>query len=573
MGGILVCPREPGEPLEEIENRYRGSIDTFSTKGLALDRRLVRDRYIVYRYRKLRDPHSQVLDLENGAFALAAGTMFYKGQTGTPALASLYQDWESGTVDLDEGLQGNFCLLLANGDRLTLLNDYTGYYPVYADESCRVVSSSLIATGRAVGTAKPNVQGFYELLLNGFVAGTDTVLDGVTRLDSRCTWELRPYPARVRREPRFEPFPPNASRDEIAEAAGACLLSFAEVLHRAYPHSIGAALSAGYDTRLMLALLRRIGASPYLYVYGREADDDVRIALMIGAGEGLTVEHIDKSKLPRADIETFSAQTQRDLFLFDGIKALGTLDDGSDVATRGDRAQKAALQLNGAGGEIYREIWNLGDRRTNLEKFLRMRFDRGRYDFCRSPFHADDYFDRFTRKVAELLDIDRTWIERREAEMLFPFLRNSFAAPNNAANNQFSPALVPFMEPALIFPSFDVPIRYKYSGELQAAILRRIDPALAAYPSGYGIDFAKPAPLAYRAKRALERRVPLWLRLAKRRRAPDSSTRPYFLSGEYLSAVLDLHRLRVSEWIDPELVGDPEALNRALSVELLLNAL
>ena len=574
MGGFFVCPRQPGEPVADVEAKYRRSIEVFAHKGLALGCRLERERYVVYRFNKQVDPHIQLMELEDGGFALATGTLFYHGVTGTPALQQLYRDHQAGLAALDGGLQGNYCLLIGTGDGLSLLSDYSGYYPVYANADASIVSSSLMAVGRATGSAAPDPQGFYEFVLNGLVSGCETVLAGVRRLDSRRAWRLLPRSGSVVRQPAFEPIPPKASQDEVAEAAAAVLTDQFKVLHDNFPCAIGAALSGGYDSRLMLALLRHVGATPYLYVYGSDSDDDVRVARAIAAAEGLAVQHIDKGCLPRIAVADYAAQVRHDLFLFDGIKPLGTLDDGSDLATRRQRARKAALQLNGAGGEIYREIWNLGDRRVGLDRFLRMRFDRGDYDFCRAPFDSDAYFDRFGAKVRGLLGIDRPWLERREAEMLFPFLRNLFAAPNNAANNQISPSVVPFMEPALIYPSFDVPIRYKYCGELQARIIARLDPSLARHDSAYGINFVDPVPLGYRTRRTLERHIPLWLRLAKRRLARNTARiPPYYLGAEYLASVLDLERLRIGEWLDVRRIGDPEVLNRALSVELLLNNL
>jgi hypothetical protein len=41
------------------------------------------------------------------------------------------------------------------------------------------------------------------------------------------------------------------------------------------------ALSGGYDSRLILALLRRHGVSPRVYVYGPPGDKDVELARTI----------------------------------------------------------------------------------------------------------------------------------------------------------------------------------------------------------------------------------------------------------------------------------------------------
>lgn len=573
MGGFFICPRNPDQHVEELEIGYANSIDVFSRKGLSLDRRLDRDNFVAYRFNKVHERHEHVLELDNGDFVLAVGTVFYDGKIGVEALRGLYDDHCAGRT-LDEKVKGNYFVAIWANNELTAFNDFSGYYPVYCNQETSILSNSLMAVAKSGASHMPSRQEFTEFILNGFFAGNETLLPAVQSLDRKYIWQICPDVKKIRRQPHYKPISAGADISAIADDATEALSNYFKMLHACFPGSIGSALSGGYDSRLMVALLRKAGNDPYLYVYGGQNASDVTVAKMIADAENIPLEHIDKSVYPTASPEAFAEHMDRDIYFFDGIKALGGLDDGTDLETRYHRAKKAVLQLNGAGGEIYREIWNLHDRKIDLIRFLKLRYDRGSYDFCRPGFDVDTYYDYFAEKVRKTLDIDRTWITRSEVEMLFPFLRNVFAAPNSAANAQISDALIPFMEPEFIFPSFDVPIRYKYYGRLQAEIIKRVDPVMAGYGSSYGINFSDPIPASYRFMRALERHIPLPARLLKRRILPSRyGENAYFMSDDYIRRICNPDDLRISEFVDVKKIGDPETLSRAFSIELLLSRL
>jgi len=455
--------------------------------------RLVRDRFVVYGFEKLHKTHEQVLELDIGDFVLSCGTFFYEGKVGTAALNKIYDDYRAGR-SLDGEINGNYFLAIGISDELIVLNDFSGYYPVYCNDEKSVLSSSLIAVAKSGSKKPPSRQEFFEFMLNGYFAGDETVLPNVRLLKRTYMWRIFPAIKPTQRQPVYETFSPGASISNIAEDAARELGKYFSMLNASFSGTVGSALSGGYDSRPMIALLRQAGNTPYLYVYGDANSSDVTVAKEISNSENFNLEHIDKGALPQISPEAFVEKMEHDIYFFDGIKPLRIFDDGSDLATRLQRADNASLQLNGAGGEIYREIWNLNDRRINLVRFLKLRYDRGSYDFCQPSFDVDEYFARIAKKVRKTLDIERDWITRREVEMLFPFLRNLFAAPNNAANSQISDSLIPFMEPIFIFPSFDIPVRLKYYERLQAEIIKRVDPILAGYKSSYGINFRTPFP-------------------------------------------------------------------------------
>ncbi|MFM8331881.1 MAG: hypothetical protein ACKN9T_09345 [Candidatus Methylumidiphilus sp.] len=566
MGGFLFV-KTTTEP-----DRVETSLEVFQKKGLALDRKLIRDGFIVWRFHKRIQTQEHILELPNGDFVLYTGTLLYCGKVGLPALTQLHEDFIAGKT-LETGLSGHYAVLLYAHGKLLVFSDYAGYYPVYGDINQTLLSNSYLAVARLAGAGKLGVQAFYEYLLFGLLASDDTLLDEVKILNSKYFWNILPNVHATPRAPHYPPFAANASFSEIVERVAGDLGNYFRTLAENFTAPIGSALSSGYDSRLMLAALRHLGHTPYLHVYGKPNSDDVVVAKAISVGENIPVEHVDKSTFPKISPDAFAAIIEEQAYFFDCIKPVGIIDDGTDLSSRMHRASKASLQLNGGGGEIYREIWNLSDRNIGLQDFLRMRFDRGVYPFCRGPFDLDTIFANFTQKAQNIVGIERDWISRREAETLEPFLRNLFAAPNNAANNQISYSLLPFMDPSLFIPSFDIPIKHKYCGEFQARLIQFLAPTLAKYPSHYGINFSDPIPPRYRLLRLIERNIPLKIRLLKRSKISLAGPRPYYFADDYLSQVFDLSNLKVAEYVDIDKIDNPEILSRALSVELLLSHL
>lgn len=574
MGGIFLCPRSSNEPLDAVEEKYERSLQVFDKKGLKLDQRLVRSSFVAYRYKKIidDDEHQYCLEGEDGDFILASGTLVYNDKVGQPALGELFRDFCEGR-NIDDKLLGNYCVVIFRNGQLWVLNDYYSYYPVYIDSSGTVISSSFLAVAHSVSDGHVNAHELFEFLLHGFFVDKETFFSDVYSIDSRKVWQLQPERKGKSRDVRAEFFENTGSLGEIVRDVGDSLCSYFETLGRAFGGRVGSALSGGYDTRLMLALIRKIGIKPYLHVYGDADSSDVLVAKAIADGENIALEHIDKASFPVQSPEQFSRDMESRLYFFDGLNPLGIIDDGRDISTRLDRARHASLQLNGAGGEIYREVWNLPDRRVSVRKFVKARFDRAAYEFCGSGFRPKDYFSKFEEKVKRKLGIDRSYLERNEAEMMFALLRNVFAANNNSSNNQVSHALLPFMEPRFVLPAARIPITYKYSGRFQAELIKAIDPELSTYRSSYGIDFSSQIPGTYKLKRAIERHVPLTVRLLRRKMADRKKVAwPYLLGKEYLDRIIDLSDLRVSEFIDVSKIRDPEIFTRALSIELVLNA-
>lgn len=573
MGGFIVLPRLNNEPVNALEQRCQKSLEVFNKKQLKLDTRLVRDNFIAYRYQKILNNRPCSLEFDNGDFIFYTGAFLYKNNIGTQALKSFYQDHLAQQVE-ERDIAGNFSLVVFSQNQLYYYGDYCGYYPVYYHEKSLAFSNSLIAIAHLNDSQTIRAHEFYEYLFHGFLIGGQTYLEGVNFFASNHIYKIGKELESIRRIPAYSPVSPTAEFDELVEIIAQDYKRYYETLATAYSGSIASALSGGFDTRHMLASLRQVQVDPYLYVYGKDNDSDVTVAKAIAAGENLKLDHVNKGKTPKRSVEEFSQAVLRDLYFFDAVKSVGIIDDGSDIETRLSRAEHAELQLNGAGGEIYREIWNIGNRSIDLTTFTRMRFDRGDYSFCQDIFDHGPYFSRFNKKIHQILDTKNDPITRSQAEMLFPFLRNHFAQANNAANNQITDSLLPFMETYFVYPSYDLPIEYKYCGRFHSALIRAASPSIAKYMSSYGINFQDPIPTTYSTKRALERQIPFWLRLyVRRKRVRTAPTLPYYFDREYLSSLFNPDDLKLNHFIKFDQLHDPEILSRAYTVEVLINHL
>ncbi|MBN1268725.1 MAG: hypothetical protein JXB04_03995 [Kiritimatiellae bacterium] len=504
-----------------------------------------------------------------GDFAVACGTFLYKGLWGAAALAAALADHRQGR-DLEPGLAGAFALLIASGDRLLLLTDRLGYYRVYSDARQTRFSSSYLALLEGEAGTALSPQELYEYVFYGFFFHARTLHEGVRIVDPDRVHLLRPAAASRDRAAVQAPVPSRARFDALLDQVRENLRDYFRMLGEAFAGSFTSALSGGYDSRLLLAILRELGYAPHLYVYGGADHPDVRVAKAVAAGEGLALQHVDKDAAPRVPPDRWRDLVERDFHFFDGLKATGVFDNGTDYETRRARAAAAKLQLNGAGGEIYREIWNLPDRGLSIGRFLRARYDFGDFGFCTDRFDQRDFFARLEEKVQRLLGIDRRRISRVELEMLFPLLRNRFAGANTSINNQLGPAILPFMEPRFVEQSYAIPIRFKQYGCFNAALIRSLDPALARYPSAYGFNFSDPPSAAMKLKAVLRQNVPVGLRLRRRRSRHVGRDRPYYLAGDYQRELFGARELAIREYLDPGRIHDPVKRARALTVELLI---
>lgn len=587
MGGFLLFKKNGNISTEEIERQHQGSINVFKKKGLKLRKRIVRENFVIFVFDKYLLKTKDLFEFTNGDFILSTGTSIYNGRTGAHALKALYQDI-SEEKDFQPHLFGNYCIILLLHSKLFIFNDYTGLYKVYRNSSESIFSSSFLALVKSLPHKRSvSQQEVYEYVFHGAFFGDKTIFKEIDLLDNRYIWQISPERLKISRNFSFHPLRSDKSFDEMITTVSGDLIQYFKLLKTAFDNDIASALSGGYDTRLMLAVMRKVGISPYLYVYGGENSIDVKIAKSIAKGDGFELDDIDKTKFPKVDKPNFYKIIERNYYLFDGLSCTGVFDQGADIDTRIERTKKANVQLNGGGGEIYRTTWRIsGDKKINIRNFLKNKYgpvhileDFADYSICSGAFDKQTYYSNLTEKIKAILDIGRDWMTRQQAEMLYSsFFLKYWMGINNSINNQFAYAITPYAEPWFVYQSVNIPMEYKRFGQFQAALIKRIDPHLAKYPSGYGFNFYDPIGWKRKMKENIKETLkfsffirPMMPHLTTKRMARKYEL-PYYLQRDYLEEIFNVRDLSVGQYIDLKRVKEPSMLSRVLSLELLFES-
>jgi asparagine synthase (glutamine-hydrolysing) len=244
------------------------------------------------------------------------------------------------------------------------------------------------------------------------------------------------------------------------------------------------------------------------------------------------------------------------------------------------------VELNGGGGEIYRDFWKIPNRRIPIREFVAKVLEFKNLDKIAAAtprFERAGYRESLAGKLKASLRTASDTMDREQVASLYTILRsNAFAGPTVKEMNLLGPSLLPFAEPRLSLPSYRIPLRHKIYGRFESEMIRRLSPALAAFPSSYGHPFCDPLPLKKRARETLDRHcrnlVPLpliFLAYSLLRKKNQYNSAPYYYSRRYLETVVELKKLRVAEYVDMDrlrALEDPFVLSRVLAVEVLLKS-
>jgi hypothetical protein len=573
VGGLFFASKEKTAHWSEA---VAASRDQFRRAGFSEPMTFETTESVLDYYPKINFPFSNCARLDSGDFAITVGTFLYRGRIGDAALRLFHAEPDPLTAIAET--RGHFILVLRKGADILLLRDPGASQELLIDPEIGCVSSSFLALARAAAGRRINAQEVYEYVFNGATLGSATVLAGLRRVDVNEWLRLAP-----RLETSHQPrplCPPErvGSRADLVERNVDGLLTYARELAALFGDNIRQALSGGYDSRFLLALFRHVGVNPWLFVYGSATDEDVLMAKRIAAGEGLQLHHVDKSRLCPTTPETFPETVADNFDKNDGLPWAGIFQSGAELLARAERCAGGALHVNGGGGEIFRNFFNLPDRPVSAREFVWVFYSQ--FD----PTSGGDRFDRraydeaIARKVTGLLGIVSGRLARREVECLYPYLRcRSWFAPENSINSRYGFSVLPFFDHRIIDEALRVPVRYKHFGNFEAAMIRRADPSLAAQPSNYGHGFDRDTPLSAAARSlAFEYLRPFWLRrnaFRIKQRLHGRAPPPELLSPNFANRVLSPGFPYMSRYFDICRVSSRPQLERLYTLEYLFQQL
>jgi asparagine synthase (glutamine-hydrolysing) len=505
--------------------------------------------------------------------ACCVGPVWYRGQFGNLAVRLLLDEAAAGTPIDESALRGNFALFMQTREHCLLLNDMLGLVRIYASADGRFYSTSWLAACAYAGRVELDAAAAIEYVLLGASHSDNTVACGVTTLPLACVFDL--HRRSVRKRPRVWEgaiaAAPVTLDTAVTSIAAHLQRVFGEVA-AAFPSRLRAALSGGFDSRLILAGLLDAGEHPELFVYGDAASDDVVVARAVAAATGMHVAVIDKAVLdrdrPLPDLEQLLANA----LFFDGLPNDGILDRGADGETRLAQTAGGWLALNGGGGEIFRNFFHLPDRRFSASDLVRA-FYRG---FERRVFRRardlDAYEQRLAAAIGSTLEANGSAsqrLPREQVELVYPLFRcHHWMAVNNSVAVRHGCYTTPLLDPVSVGLAWRLPLAWKQAGLLESRLITHLHHGVADENSTYGFRFtagpdtkARCADWGARARPVAMRPLigALGRRLRNRVASPQRLTHCRgLLPGEWrVDALLDLRHL-----------PDDQALGRALAVEL-----
>jgi hypothetical protein len=571
MGGFVLLHTTPGEDRSAAQN---AALAIFVRMGMPPPQLIRGENYILAIYPKRQSIEPALQPFPNGDFVYACGTLIYENMVGKPAAAAFYRDSIGQHTPRDQAI-GHYAVVIRKGGETAIVPDTFGGFLVYHDAARRIASSSFLAVASALDHMTLSTPGACEYVFNGVVSGDATVFDEVLLAPMNATiavgeqrLEIRSYSLPIATLASTEPF------EAVVERSMQLLDRYFAAVAKSFGNRVTCALSGGYDSRLILAMLRRHGIRPRVYVYGPPGDKDVSLARAIAEGEGFALEIVDKDKQRAYTPREFGPVAHDNFFACDGYTWSGIFTNRAERAQRASRVSGNALALNGGGGEIWRNFFYLPDRTYRPREILWSFYSQFDPEVCTAAFDEEAYFRRLESKLEILIGSYRS-LPRPLVEWLYHSFRcRAWDGRINNINNTYGYVALPFLERSVTEHASIIPIGWKNHGAYEAELIRRADPRLASYPSGYGHDFNGPPPLARRLADYGTYLRPPWLRRYAYRlknRLRSSGKLPEYLCQEYRDAALPDGVRVMTELFRLDRVGDPAQTARILTLEYLIN--
>ncbi len=536
MGGFILVHRDHDAPVARV---LGVALDVFRGMGSPQGIKVESSNYVFCYIPKSLDSRNQFLQIDEHRFLACVGTLVYRASLGLQALEQLAKAPDLAT-ELAK-CRGHFVVIEGGAEGVRILRDPCGAIEVFADPERGVFSTSFLAVARSMPRRVLRRHEAYEYLFHGHTLGTETILHGIRRLDEGEQVTVRKTISFV--EPPRWPVPEPASGSRRA-LAGQAVENLSQSMHEvlnAFDGRASLALSGGYDTRLVLALARRIGVSPELFVYGQANSSDVVVAKYISEREGLELNHIDKSLIEEKVSERqYNDIILKNYYFADGVIYGGIFIPPVEMVAQALRHRNGAVALHGGGGEVYRNFFGLPNRATSTKDISKL-FYRVPAGIKSPGFAINKYTDRIAEKMDLLLGTKPGRIDRHLAEAIYPRFRyRSWIGKELSLNTRAGYCYLPLFDSNSVQLALSIPAGFKDHGNFEAEMINIADPVLAGYPSNYGYNFSKNVPMRQSIKGWILQQRPAWLRQLSFRLASLSGAEARVWHEDWASKLLRL---------------------------------
>ena len=495
--------------------------EIFHRKGFAAPASFDLGNWRLFAYKKILLDNVENFIIDNDQSIFCCGTVIYYGLSYRDSLKRLLKDFQKNSVNQSE-LIGHFCLLYWNGSELKVLTDQMNTLHIFVNEETTCLSSSFLAMLSASPKPLPlNRLGVCEKLSTGYIVSPDTLVEGISRIDDKLAANF----SQARHNIAFIPHPPRPDIKLHNKGLDASLNKQVEVLknhfikldamHQEFSGELG--LSDGYDSRLLLACSQFLSKPLSLHTHATKGvhDQSVQIVEQMASHIGQPLHSVTTYRPEEQSSERLAEVLEDGLLFFDS-RASHNMGAFSETYTREYKVKALGdnrMSLNGLGGEIYRNYY--GSRRHGSFDLRQWMDLNVYYTFAKKTMGNNELFEemhlRKQKKIASRLKveyspkIDFLWLRRYYGEVRMP----DCDANNNDAQNQLSFYHMPFVQPDITCEGINATRYIGLGGNYQGALIHKLAPDLASFPSHYGHSFGCSLPWRHRLKSRIKENLPL----------------------------------------------------------------
>lgn len=466
MGGFYITNTTDDDVQKKVT-------DLFNRKGMTTFELIKAGAYKILYFPKIllkvNHVYKHGLDVMIGV-----GVFFYDNDYGYKALEKIYKDYKEQGNKVFSQVKGHFNFILVADNAVKVVTDKTGTYHSFFAQEKNVwhLSSSMLAIAENLPRLTPQMQEMMEFIHTETIHAGKSVFEEINMLPAGSVVETEKA---LKSTNYFDAT--LHEKDYNAEYVANHLIKnicFLKDLNL----KISAEFSAGFDSRLVLALLKKAKILHILNTnWNSENFNDSKIAEYIARREKRHIKVI----LNHATAKDYGRLVDRCVDVMEMSRC--SLRAAYSPIFFEEKGRHADLILGGYGGELYRDV-----KYRNVKNFDDI---ISRFFNTKNLYESDETCKaNLKKKMINLIQLDTKRSGKEMAERIHYFFRLVYWAGSRiSAFNQFSYYYHPFTDYTFAYPIFSIRDEEKKNGKFQMQIIERFDSKLARYKSQYGYNF------------------------------------------------------------------------------------
>ena len=532
---LLVKQNNPGfMPMQALK--------VFETMGLNAPNEFSIGNWKLWSWKKIRSAEDHFV-ARGRSILVCSGTPIYTGSNDlAQSLERIMDDLQNNNFRYNQ-VRGTYSLIYSpDGNEIKIYTDQAGIANIYFDEQADIISSSFLAVIFGLKQRVTlNKMAATEVITCGRLIGPDTLFNEINRLEISLAGKIGQL--EVVRDPdllNFPQIPATSFNESVNEQIAALDSYFSDIRNFGNNYGVDSGLTAGHDSRMMLIQIRKYFKHFQIHSFWRKAKDlELTIAEKVAAKAGLELRVIEgKHQLDKTEAQ-LEDTLKKSLFFYDGHIRMHCflMEDYHTIEHRTEILGDKKLGVNGIGGEQYRNEWHMELPTWSVKYFTKyaLTYHLSGQCFTNTDFEKE-YFKYIRTKLLNKLGLETNTrkLSKKDIQKYYNEIYvASLMGVRTNAENALGHFITPFIDRQLTRTSYKALPHHGISFAFQQAMIKKMDPELAAVQSGYGYNFVDGEPFKKKLKYLIKEFTPTRLYQQKLNRKFEAAGNKNF--QEYLN--------------------------------------